>query len=117
MDTLELNERLDLLEKDFESGHPDAREQIKSWREQTAELSAMIAYRDLDMTKVIVKRMRGVITSINSRLTRERDITERERDRLFMMKDAIAYFLSIVDKDFEAQIKSILQQVNENLQS
>jgi len=117
LNQLELMEKIAMLEKNFADGDASALQEIRNWREQASEIIRRKDYADLDVSKLIAQKLRGLITEMNKRLMNEKEMTELQRARIFERKEATAYFLSFFDTDFDQILKGIKSAVDYELGS
>lgn len=89
----------------------DNQKLITEWEKEYLESEAFSEWKGHDITQKVLTQLKESYKDTSMLLATNEALTDDQRSKLFARKDAIEFLLSIMDKDAEGAMKSILSEV------
>ena len=110
------SEKMDVLKNMHSRSAPDAKKKIEEWEEQMGRLQMKRDWLNHPGTKALMHNAMEQVKSINDILSSDADIDEMDRKVYFKLKEAHLVYLATLSADPEAEMRSIEQGVDYELQ-
>ena len=114
----QIQDKINKIRESLQSGdvHPDALKQVESWEKELATLFDKEKYRENYITQILIKDARSQIEVINVKLLANNRLETVDRDALIAERKGYEWYLRLIDRDFNRDIKSIETDIDYELQ-
>lgn len=107
-----IDSKIKELRKEFLE--PEDKATIKAWEKDFKREILKLELKKNDAIKMLINEMKEKIERVNNLLVSDRNLTEKERDKLFERRDSYEWFLNIFSSA-ENRIKTIEIEIDNNL--
>jgi len=107
-----MSDKIQQLKEKFDS--QEDLEQINVWEHKLREQMVITDLYKNEAIKMLLEQLQVKIDDVNSQLQNNQDLTDRDRDKLFVEKRCWSWFQSFFDVSNNI-VKSIEQEINDAL--
>lgn len=112
---LTYEDKLSVLKKMHSNWHPEAKEQLEKWGDELSRLKLEDDWLKHPSANDLRFTLSEQLQRIDSVLSNDQSLTEIDRKVHFKSKEFILQLLAVVTRDPESEMKSIQEQIDENL--